>query len=211
MKRKLLLLILAMIPAAFLPLAAIGQVEPDKAPAVANEPTYKYEVFAGWGYTSLNQVNQSRSGLQGVSLSVTRNWGKYFGITAEGGHYAWGVTSSNAIVGSPTVDMYLAGPALHAPLYGRFSMMVHGLLGAGHTGSVSIRPELFVCRRGRHGSGIRQIVALWLASLWRRYRLGISQWCRFSRETRRTGASMRALRLAWCTSSEARTRACSHS
>ncbi|MGA8728283.1 MAG: hypothetical protein WB608_05990 [Terracidiphilus sp.] len=141
MKRKLLLLILAMIPAAFLPLAAIGQVEPDKAPAVANEPTYKYEVFAGWGYTSLNQVNQSRSGLQGVSLSVTRDWGKYFGLTAEGGHYAWGLTSSNAIVGSPTVDMYLAGPALHAPLYGRFSMMVHGLLGAVHTGNVSIRPD----------------------------------------------------------------------
>ena len=88
LKRKLLLLILAMVPAAFLPLAAIGQIEPEKAPAVQNEPMYKYEVFAGWGYTSLNQVNQSRSGLQGVSLSVTRDWGKYFGITVEGGHYA---------------------------------------------------------------------------------------------------------------------------
>lgn len=141
MKRKLSLLILAMIPAVFPPLAAISQVEPDKAPATSNEPTNKYQVFAGWGYTSLNQVNQSRSGLQGVSLSVTRDWGKYFGVTAEGGHYAWSLTTSNASVGKPTVDMYLAGPALHAQLYGPFSIMVHGLLGAVHTGGVSISPS----------------------------------------------------------------------
>ncbi len=136
-----MVLILAMVPAAFLPLAAIGQIEPEKAPATQNEPTTKYEVFAGWGYTSLNQVSQSRSGLQGVSLSVTRDWGKYFGVTAEGGHYAWSLTTSNASVGAPTVDMYLAGPALHAPLYGRFSIMVHGLIGAAHTGGVTISPS----------------------------------------------------------------------
>jgi hypothetical protein len=141
LKRKLLVLILAMIPAAFLPLAAIGQIEPEKAPAPQNEPSDKYEVFAGWGYTSLNQVSQSRSGLQGVSLSVTRNWGKYFGLTAEGGHYAWSLTTSNASVGAPTVDMYLAGPSLHAPLYGRFSILVHGLIGAEHTGGVAIFPS----------------------------------------------------------------------
>jgi hypothetical protein len=141
LKRKLLVLILAMVSAAFLPLAAISQIEPEKAPTTQNEPMYKYEVFAGWGYTSLNQVNQSRSGLQGLSLSVTRDWGKYFGITVEGGHYGWSVTSSNAAIGKPTVDMYLAGPALHAPLYGPFSLMVHGLLGAAHTGGVSISPS----------------------------------------------------------------------
>ncbi len=37
--------------------------------------------------------------------------------------------------------MYLIGPALHAPLYGRLSIMVHGLLGAVHTGGVSISPS----------------------------------------------------------------------
>ncbi|MFZ0744248.1 MAG: hypothetical protein WAM85_07565 [Terracidiphilus sp.] len=141
MKRKFLLSILAMIPAAFMPLAATGQIAPDKAPAAPTGPTFKYEVFAGWGYTSLNQVNQSRSGLQGVSLSVTRNWGKYFGITAQGGHYAWALTSSNSSVGQPTVDMYLVGPEFHAPLYDRIGILVHGLLGAAHTGGVTIQPS----------------------------------------------------------------------
>ena len=142
MKRKLLVLILAMVPAAFLPLAAIGQIEAEKAPAPQNEPTTKYEVFAGWGYTSLNQVSQSRSGLQGVSLSVTRDWGKYFGVTAEGGLLCLErYFVERRSVGSPTVEMYLAGPALHAPLYGRFSILVHGLIGAEHTGGVTISPS----------------------------------------------------------------------
>lgn len=130
-----------MIPAAFTPLAAVGQIEPEKPAATTTEPAYKYSAYAGWGYTSLNQVSGSRSGLQGVSLSVTRNWGRYFGITAEGGHYAWSVSTSNAVIGAPTVDMYLAGPELHAPIYGRVSVLVHGLLGAAHTGGVAIFPS----------------------------------------------------------------------
>jgi hypothetical protein len=139
LKRKLLLSILAVIPAALMPLAANCQIAPEKAPAQTTEPLNKYEVFAGWGYTSINQVNQSRSGLQGVSLSLTRNWGKYFGVTADGGHYAWSVTSANT--GNPTVDLYMVGPVLHAPLYDRVGIFVHALLGAAHTGGVSISPS----------------------------------------------------------------------
>lgn len=130
--------VLAAVPAMLLPLAAAGQLKREKPPEEAVEPAYKYVAFAGWGYTSLNQVNQSNNGLQGVSLSLTRNWGKYFGVTVEGGHYAWTVTKANPEAAS--VDMYLAGPELHAPLIGPTSMFVHGLVGAVHTGGVSIQP-----------------------------------------------------------------------
>lgn len=139
MKRKMLLSVLAVVPAVLMPFAALGQLAKEKAPAETNEPTYKYEAYVGWGYTSLNQVNQSESGLQGVSASFTRDWGKYFGITAEGGHYAWTVTRANPEKAS--VDLFLAGPVLHANLYGNASLFVHGLVGVAHTGGVSIQPD----------------------------------------------------------------------
>ncbi len=142
LKRKLLLSILAVLPAAFMPLAASSQIAPEKTRAPQLGPIYKYEGFIGWGYTSINQVNQSRSGLQGVNGSLTRDWGKYFGITGEGGHYAWSVTASNASVGKPVVDMFLAGPVLHAPLYGRTSIFMRGLVGGVHTGGVNIAPTV---------------------------------------------------------------------
>jgi len=83
--RKLFFWILAASAAALMPVAANCQIAPEKAPSERTGPEYKYEAFVGWGYTSLNQVNQSNSGLQGVSLSVTRDWGKYFGATLEVG------------------------------------------------------------------------------------------------------------------------------
>ena len=139
MKRKMLLLILAAVPAALLPLAASSQIAPEKT-VTSTEPTYKYELFAGWGYTSLNQVSQSTSGLQGFTLSGTRNFGKYFGVTVDGGHYAWDVTATNPV--PATVDLLLAGPVLHAPLYERLGIFVHGLLGTAHTGGdVVISPN----------------------------------------------------------------------
>jgi len=122
-----------------MPLAAIGQIAPEKTPSRSSEPEHKYTAFAGLGYTSLNQVNQSNSGLTGVTLSVTRNWGKYFGIAVQGGHYQWTVTASNPQAAS--VNMYLAGPEFHADLYDNIGIFVHGLIGAEHTGGVSIRPD----------------------------------------------------------------------
>ncbi|MDR3739354.1 MAG: hypothetical protein P4L40_10080 [Terracidiphilus sp.] len=139
MNRKMLLALLAAVPAVLLPLAAHSQIKLEKPPAATTEPAYKYQVFAGWGYTSINQVSQSNSGLQGVSASVTRDFGRYFGVTAEGGHYAWTVTRSNPV--SVSVDQFLAGPVLHAQLYGPTSIFIHGLLGTVHTGDVSISPS----------------------------------------------------------------------
>lgn len=140
MTRKFLLSILAVIPAAFLPLTATSQIAPDRPHKEQAEPTYKYEVFAGYGYTSLNQVNQSRYGLQGVNVSVTRDWGKYFGVTADGGFYKYATSAGNP--GTPSVDMVLAGPVLHADLIGPMSGFFHVLLGGAHTGGESMNPNV---------------------------------------------------------------------
>lgn len=140
MKRKLLLSILAMVPALFLPLAAHSQLNSDDTtdttPAAQAEPSYKYEVFAGWGYTSLNQVNQSRYGLQGVDITVTRDWGKYFGITADGAFYSTPLESTDNPnpCCNASVDSVLLGPVFHGHLFGRTSGFFRVLLGAEHTG-----------------------------------------------------------------------------
>jgi hypothetical protein len=141
-----LLSFLAVVPAALMPLAAASQVAPVRGSRSASqgESSYKYEVFAGYGYTSLNQVNQSRSGLQGVNLSVTRDWGKYFGITADGGYYRFPI-SHPIVVGStltPSVDTVLLGPVVRAEVWGKFSGFAHGLLGGEHTGGENQTPNI---------------------------------------------------------------------
>jgi hypothetical protein len=137
---------LALVPAALLPLAATSQVSSTSGSNSSDQPekTYKYEVYAGYAYTSLNQVNQSRFGLQGVNLSVTRDWGKYFGVTAEGDYYNFPFGSPE-VVGSttkPQVESVLFGPVLHANIYGHYSGFVHGLLGGEHTGGESQTPNI---------------------------------------------------------------------
>ena len=141
MKSTLLLSIVAVASALAVPMAARGQVAPDRAPRDLSGPDFKYQAFVGWGYTSLNQVNQSRSGLQGVSGSVMREFGNHFGLKIDGGHYAWGVTSSNAVVGNPTVDLFLAGPEIHGNIFEKWSAYAEGLIGAAHTGNISIQPN----------------------------------------------------------------------
>jgi len=131
--KKLLFTILAMVPAAIFPLAASSQIAPDRPVRAERAGTAtKYEIFAGYGYTSLNQVNQSRNGLQGVNLSVTRDWGKYFGVTADGGYYAYAYGGTNP--GDPTVETVLFGPVLHANLFRNLGGFFHVLLGGEHTG-----------------------------------------------------------------------------
>jgi hypothetical protein len=137
---------LALVPAALLPLAATSQVSSTSGSNSSDQPekTFKYEVYAGYAYTSLNQVNQSRYGLQGVNLSVTRDWGKYFGLTAEGDYFRFPFGSPE-VVGStikPQVESVLLGPVLHANIYGRYSGFVHGLLGGEHTGGESQTPNI---------------------------------------------------------------------
>ena len=140
LKRKLLFGIWAVTAALLMPVAANCQIAPERTSSQPTGPEYKYHAFVGFGYTSLNQVSQSNSGLQGVTASVTRDWGRFFGVTVQGGDYRWTVTRANA--GNPTVDYFLAVPVIHAPLYGPTSLFIHGLLGVAHTGGVSIRPDV---------------------------------------------------------------------
>jgi hypothetical protein len=139
LNRKLFFGILAAAAALLTPFKANCQIAPEKSPSQSTEPEYKYQAFVGVGYTSLNQVSQSNSGLIGVTGSFTRDFGKYFGVTLDGGHYQWVVTRANPEAAS--VNLYLAGPEFHAPLYEKVSLFVHGLIGAAHTGGVAIYPN----------------------------------------------------------------------
>jgi hypothetical protein len=139
LKRKLFLGIVVMAAVGFGPSTASCQVAPEKSPGQQTEPEFKYQAFVGLGYTSLNQVSQSNSGLVGVTVSVTRDWGRYIGVTLDGGHYQWVVTRANPEAAS--VNLYLAGPEFHAPLYEKASLFAHGLIGAAHTGGVAIYPS----------------------------------------------------------------------
>jgi len=150
LRKKLLLSVLAMVSAALMPLAATGQASPA---ADRPEASYKYEAYAGYAYTSLNQVNQSRYGLQGVNLSITRNWGKYFGVIGEGSYYdtpSSGATPGNP--GNPNVSAVLFGPTVHAPLYGNLSVFLDVLLGGEHTGGEKMTPK--VSFAGGFGGGL---------------------------------------------------------
>ena len=151
MKRKFLLAFLAVVSATFIPLAATSQIAPDRpAKPEKSGPSYKWEAFAGYGYTSLNQVNQSENGLQGVNLSLTRNWGKYFGLTADGGYYAYAYDATNP--GKPTVEMVLFGPVVRANLYKNYDVFFRGLLGGAHTGGESATPNISFA--GGAGGGV---------------------------------------------------------
>ncbi len=156
MKRKWLISVLAVIPAALMPLAATSQVAPDRGSRPERtEPVYKYEVYAGFAYTSLNQVNQSRFGLIGANIAVTRDWGRYFGVTADGAFYSQSLSNGNP--GTPTVDTVLVGPVLHAPLYGRVNGFVHGLLGGEHTGGEGETPNISFA--GGAGGGLEYVLS----------------------------------------------------
>jgi hypothetical protein len=143
LKSKFLLSILAVIPAAIMPLAAAGQVAPERPPSQGGVPTFKYEAFAGFGYTSLNQVNQSRYGLMGGKFGITRDFGRHFGITALGAYYKPPSSSTKpGNPGDPSVYSVLAGPEIRANLYGNFDGFLHGLMGIEHTGGESMTPDI---------------------------------------------------------------------
>jgi len=142
LKRNSLLSILALVPAALMPLVATCQVAPAAGSGAADRPevNYKWSAYVGYGYTSINQVDQSRHGLQGVEFSLTRNWGKYFGLMADGAYYKPAIASGNP--GDPLVYVGLMGPELHAHLIGRVDFTAHVLLGAEHTGGESETPNI---------------------------------------------------------------------
>lgn len=160
MKRIFLSTILAVVPALFMPLTAISQETPTATGPERGPVTYKYEVYAGWGYSSLNQVNQSRYGLMGVDLSLTREWGKYFGLSLMGNYYKPPLnvgansagTGNNSNPGDPSIYEVLMEPEIHAPIFGRVSGFVHGGMGAEHTGGEAETPNLSFA--GGFGGGL---------------------------------------------------------
>lgn len=154
---------LAALPAAVMPLVALSQVAPDRPPRANTGPTFKYQAFAGASYTSLNQVNQSRYGLIGFDVAVTRNWGRYFGLTAEGGFYSTSAGSGNP--GNPSVDMVLAGPEVHGHIYDKWSLFAHALLGGEHTGGNNQTPD--VSFAGGGGVGVEyELTPRWVIRAW---------------------------------------------
>lgn len=138
---KFLLMMAVAVPAALLPLAAHSQVAPEhKATRSSVTPSYKYETYVGFAYSPINQVNQSRSGLFGGKLAVTRDFGKHFGITANGDYYR--VATSTGNPGSPTVVSITAGPEFRATLAGNVDGFFHVLLGGEHTGGEGMTPTV---------------------------------------------------------------------
>jgi hypothetical protein len=147
--------LLAAVPAVLLPLSALSQAAPSEgqAPAGQAAPSFKYEAYAGFGYTSLNQVNQSRYGLIGADLALTRDWGKYFGLTALGNYYKPPTGhGSNGNPGDPSIYEFLVGPEIHAPIYGSMSGFVHGVMGIEHTGGEGETPNISFA--GGFGGGL---------------------------------------------------------
>jgi hypothetical protein len=151
LKRTSLLPILALVAAALLPLAANSesilfhhhQREKNETPEV-NEPTFKYDAYVGFGYTSLNQINGSRYGLEGAELAVTRYWGKHLGLFADGAAYMHPVSSPVVAndTQTPSVDVVLFGPVFEAKLYENLSLFGRGLLGGEHTGGFGQSPSV---------------------------------------------------------------------
>ncbi len=146
MKRTLLFFSLAAILGALMPLTAAGQVAPEAAPGPVRRgtPAYRYEVFGAYSYTAINQVNQSQRGLQGFEVSFTRDWGRFFGLTAQGNYYKFSAgTGSNGVPnpGNPSVYSLFAGPQLNVPVTSSLSGLFYGLLGTEHTGGEEMNPD----------------------------------------------------------------------
>lgn len=153
MKRTLLFLLLAAVPAVLMPQRAIGQVNPEAEPAPEQAAPLKYEVFAGVAYTRMRQVPVSYSGLLGGKVSVARDWGKYFQLMASGDYYKIGTGHSDIPnKGNPSIYTFLVGPALHATLYGNLSGVIFGEIGGEHTGGESITPSISFA--GGFGGGL---------------------------------------------------------
>lgn len=138
--RKWLISISA-VPAALIGLTAAAQVAPDRPPQAVNpDTTFKYQAYIGFSYTSLNQVNQSRYGLVGGNAEVSRNFGRFFAVVADGAYYPASLGSGNP--GDPSVYMFLFGPELHAQVFENWNVFARGLLGGEHTGGEDMTPDI---------------------------------------------------------------------
>jgi Outer membrane protein beta-barrel domain len=141
LKRTLLCWMLAVVPAALMPLSAMSQVNPDSAPA-SSSGAFRYTGYAGFAYTGLNQINQSRYGLIGGKGSLTRNWGKYFGLSGVVDYNKPPISnSSDRNPGDPSVYSLMVAPELHTNIYGSLSGLFFLELGIEHTGGEGMSPS----------------------------------------------------------------------
>ncbi len=128
-----------------MPLAVRGQVVPEATPnPPPAAPSYKYTAYIGYAYTSLNQVNQSRYGLSGLQATVTRDWGKYFGLAGHGEYYKFPAgtgTGSQANPGDPRIYSAFAAPEIHASIFGPVGGIVFAEVGIEHTSGEHMIPS----------------------------------------------------------------------
>ena len=153
MKRTFLLSILAVVSAALIPLPAASQANPEAAPSSEQGATYKYDVYGGFAYTSLNQVNGSRYGLIGGKVALTRDWGKYFCLSGAIDYYKPPLKStSNPNPGDPSVYSLMVAPGVHAQIFRKLSGLVFGEMGEEHTGGEGMNPDTSFA--GGFGGGV---------------------------------------------------------
>ncbi|HEV2132884.1 MAG TPA: hypothetical protein VGR47_01350 [Terracidiphilus sp.] len=141
MKRSFLLTIVAATVAGLLAPAARAQVTstPENTPPPAAASPLRYEVTAGFGYSTLNQVNQSRYGLQGIEASAARYWGRHFAMVVLGDQYKWATSQGNP--GKPSIFSLLVGPQFRMDIVGPVDGFFRGTMGAEHTGGENETPD----------------------------------------------------------------------
>lgn len=141
--------------AALAPLVAAAQIAPDKpAPAENPDAGLKWQAYAGFSYTSINQVNQSRYGLIGADFGVIRDIGRFIGVTADGSYYPGSYASGNP--GNPKVAMGLFGAELHGPIFERWNLFGRGMIGGAHTGGNDQTP--YISFAGGPGGGVEYVM-----------------------------------------------------
>lgn len=140
MTRKWFVAFVAAAFAALIPAVAAAQVvDQDRTPPAEATQPLKWMAYAGFGYTSINQVNGSRYGLIGVDIGVNRNFGRFFALTADGGFFP---TSYGTNPNNPSVSQILAGPEIHAHIFERWNLFARGLMGGVHTGGTGQTPSV---------------------------------------------------------------------
>lgn len=155
LKRTFLFLLLGGFGAALSALPAASQVNPEAAPEPGQAAPYKYELYAGVGYTRLRQAPStvSYSGLIGGRLSLARDWGKYFQLLGSWDYDRLGTGHSGLpSYGDPSVYTALVGPAIHATLYENLSGVFFAQIGGEHTGGLGVTPGISFA--GGFGGGL---------------------------------------------------------
>ena len=153
LKRTLLILLLAVVPAALQPMKAVGQEGPETAPGPAQAANPKYEAYLGLAYSRIRQVPDSFSGLLGGKATLSRDFGKYFQLMGSGDYYRVGTGHHNQpSPGNPSVYSFLVGPAVHTTVWGKLSGLVFAEVGVEHTAGENMTPSFSFA--GGFGGGL---------------------------------------------------------